>query len=70
MANLIESLKRLLEEVRGLSARAVLNYVITEIESGVKPEVVIERSLKMAEDELKDLERVITELRKFLLGVS
>lgn len=63
----MEVLQRLKEEVgrvEGLAARAILNYVIYEVEVGGPSAEVIDEAIKIAERELKELEKTIGTLRE------
>ena len=64
--HVLDRLRRLRGEVEGLSARAVLNYAIFEIEHGADPGEVLREALSLAEKDLADLARVVKELRQLV----
>ncbi len=58
-----EELYQLLERTGGLSARAVLNYIVYELENGSDPCAVLREAVRLAEEDLRDLMNVIDILR-------
>lgn len=58
-----EELSRMLEGVGGLSARAVLNYIVYELENGSDPCAVFGEAIRLAEEDLRDLMNVIDILK-------
>jgi len=62
----LDRLRELRASVEGLSARAVLNYAIFELEHGGDEEEVLREALRLAEADLADLQRVVEELRRLV----
>ncbi|MFB6490525.1 MAG: hypothetical protein TU35_004635 [Thermoproteus sp. AZ2] len=69
----MEALERLKEEVgrtEGLAARAILNYVIYELEVGGPSADVVDEAIKIAERELRELEKAINALKEIRRLIS
>lgn len=63
----LDSIRRtladVLERVSGLSARAIINYVLYELEHGSDPCTVLNEAMRLAEEDLRDLTNVIDILK-------
>lgn len=60
----LDILKGGLREVEGLSARAVLNYVLYEFELGGPSREVLEEAIKIAQREIDELRKALEILKK------
>lgn len=60
----LDILRKGLREVEGLSARAVLNYVLYEFELGGPSREVLEEAAEIAQREIAELQRALEILKK------
>lgn len=60
----LDLIKEGLKQVEGLSARAVLNYVLYEFELGGPSREVVEEAVKIAQKEIAELQKTLEILKK------
>lgn len=60
----LDLIKEGLKQVEGLSARAVLNYVLYEFELGGPSREVVEEAVRIAQKEIAELQKTLEILKK------
>ncbi|MEZ0247730.1 MAG: hypothetical protein ABWJ97_00520 [Thermoproteus sp.] len=60
----VEAIRKSLKEVEGLGARAVLNYVLYEFEANGPSREVVDEAVKIAEREIRELQKVLQILKE------
>ncbi len=60
----LDLIKEGLKQVEGLSARAVLNYVLYEFELGGPSREVVEEAVRIAQKEIAELQKTLEILKR------